>query len=63
LAVTVSPEGRPLQVSLAKSSGHPLLDEAALVAVRHWTFDPARASEIAVTSDVVVPVRFSLSQE
>jgi protein TonB len=63
LAVTVSPDGRPLRISLAKSSGHPLLDQAAIDAVRGWTFEPARASEIAVTSEVVVPVRFSLSQE
>ena len=63
VAVVVSPDGRPLRVSLAKSSGHPLLDQAAIDAVRGWTFEPARASELAVTSEVVVPVRFSLSQE
>jgi outer membrane biosynthesis protein TonB len=32
-------------------------------AVRGWTFEPARASELAVASEVVVPVRFSLSEE
>jgi protein TonB len=63
LAVTVSPDGRPLRISLAGSSGHLLLDQAAIDAVRGWTFEPARAAEIAVTSEVVVPVRFSLSQE
>ncbi len=63
VAVTVGPDGRPLRVSLAKSSGHPLLDQAAVDAVRTWTFEPARASGVAVTSEVVVPVRFSLSQE
>jgi len=63
VAVVVGPDGRPLRVSLAKSSGHPLLDQAAIDAVRGWTFEPARASELAVTSEVVVPVRFSLSQE
>ncbi len=63
LAVTVSPDGRPLRVSLARGSSHPLLDQAAIDAVRTWTFEPARASGVAVTSEVVVPVRFSLSQE
>ncbi len=63
VAVTVGPDGRPLRVSLAKSSGHPLLDQAAVDAVRTWTFEPARASGVAVTSEVVVPVRFSLSPE
>jgi protein TonB len=63
LTIAVSADGRPLRVSLAKSSGHSLLDQAAIEAVRGWTFEPARASEIAVPSEVVVPVRFSLSQE
>lgn len=63
VAVTVSPDGRPLRVLLAKSSGHVLLDQAAIDAVRGWTFEPARASELAVASEVVVPVRFSLAQE
>jgi protein TonB len=63
LTVTVSPDGRPLQVSLSRSSGHPLLDQASVAAVRGWTFEPARASGIPVTSQVLVPVRWSLSQE
>jgi protein TonB len=61
--VTVSSDGRPLHVSLLKSSGYSLLDQAAIEAVRTWVFEPARASGIAVTSEVVVPVRFSLSRE
>jgi protein TonB len=52
-----------VQVSLAHGSGHPLLDQAAIAAVRTWTFEPARASGVAVTSEVVVPVRYALSQE
>ncbi len=63
LAVRVSPEGRPLHISLAKSSGHARLDQAAIDAVRTWTFEPARASGVAVTSQVIVPVRFSLAQD
>ena len=63
VAVTVSPGGRPLRISLSKSSGFPLLDHAAMDAVRTWTFEPARASGVVVTSEVVVPVRFSLAQE
>jgi outer membrane biosynthesis protein TonB len=43
--------------------GHALLDQDAMDAVRGWTFEPARASELAVTSEVVVSVPFSLSQE
>jgi protein TonB len=63
LTVAVSAEGRPIRVSLAQSSGHPLLDQAAMDAVHTWTFEPARASGVPVASQVVVPVRYSLSTE
>jgi protein TonB len=46
---------------LKQSSGFPLLDEAAIAAVRRWTFEPARIDGRAVASQVVVPVRFSMS--
>lgn len=61
LTVVVQASGSPSAISLSRSSGHPLLDRAALEAVRHWTFEPARAANVPVTSSVVVPVRFSLS--
>jgi protein TonB len=54
LSVTVSPDGRPLRVSLFRSSGHALLDQAAMDAVQRW--EP-------VEDRVVVPVRFSLSRQ
>jgi protein TonB len=63
LTVAVSPDGRPLHVSLLKSSGYPLLDQAAIDAVRECIIEPARVSGVAVTSQAVVPVRFSLSQD
>lgn len=61
LTVVVQASGSPSAISLSRTSGHPLLDRAALEAVRHWTFEPARAANVPVTSSVVVPVRFSLS--
>jgi protein TonB len=59
--VRVDANGAPSAISLAASSGYPLLDAAALDAVRRWTFDPARAAGAPVSSLVTVPVRFSLS--
>jgi protein TonB len=58
----VQADGLPAEISLNRSSGHPLLDRAALDAVRRWTFEPGRAAGVPVASLVVVPVRFSLEQ-
>ncbi|HEX3776612.1 MAG TPA: TonB family protein [Polyangiaceae bacterium] len=63
LNVVVEVDGLPGAVSLNRSSGYPLLDRAALDAVRQWTFEPARAAGVAVPSAVVIPVRFDLSDE
>jgi len=42
------------------SSGHQLLDAAALRAVRNWLFEPGRRNGLPVTTKVMVPVRFAL---
>ena len=64
LVVTIGPDGRPVRVSLFRSSGHPLLDQAAMDKVRReWTFEPARASGVPVASEGIVPVRYSLREE
>ena len=63
LNVQVEADGTPAAVSLNRSCGHPLLDRAALDAVRRWTFEPARAAGLPVSSLVVIPVRFSLSEQ
>jgi protein TonB len=61
LRVVVSPLGRATHLELKKTSGFPLLDEAAIKAVRDWEFEPARIGPIAVESEIEVPVRFALS--
>lgn len=60
LNVWVKADGKPGQVALKQSSGFPVLDDAALAAVRRWSFEPARAGGLPVESRVDVPVRFSL---
>jgi periplasmic protein TonB len=60
LDVEVEVDGRSGEIALKRSSGHPLLDKAAIQAVRRWTFEPARVDGRAMSSWVVVPVRFSL---
>jgi protein TonB len=58
--VSVTAEGRAASVSLARSSGHGTLDQAALAAVRKWKFSPRMVRGNAVACTVEVPVNFSL---
>jgi protein TonB len=58
--VQVDPAGQPVRVELDQSSRYPRLDGAALEAVRHWRFAPARRGERPVSAWVLVPVVFSL---
>ncbi len=60
LSVKVSTQGRAVRVELKQSSGVPVLDEAALQAVRAWEFEPARVNTAPVDSEIEVPVRFKL---
>ena len=62
LTVEVSAEGRALSVALKRSSGFPLLDQAALATVRRWSFEPSRAGGMAVSSRAEVPLRFRLAE-
>ena len=63
LRVDVLADGSPGAVTLAKSSGHELLDEAALEAVRRWKFVPAKRDGSPVSSSVNVPINFNLKNE
>lgn len=58
--VLVDPTGRPAQVALQKSSGHPDLDEAALSALRAARFRPFVDAGIAQAVWVVCPIGFAL---
>jgi periplasmic protein TonB len=62
LAVTVTAQGQVAAVEIKNSSHFPLLDDAALEAVRHWNFEPARLGPIAFQSEIDVPIRFELRQ-
>lgn len=61
LRVRVLPDGKAGQVAVERSSGHEILDSAAVRAVKAWLFIPATRNGIAVPMSVSVPIRFSLA--
>ncbi len=60
LRVQVGIHGESLEVELEKSSGHKILDDSAIEAVRKWRFQPGRRGLLPVETEVLVPVRFAL---
>lgn len=60
LDVLVSPRGIVDSVELAQSSGHQILDRAAVKAVRKWIFHPGKKGDEAREMWVTVPIRFQL---
>jgi protein TonB len=58
--VRLQPDGSAAEILLFRSSGHALLDRAALAAVRGWQFLPAMRKGRAVAAWVEIPVRFHL---
>ncbi len=60
LEVYVLPNGNPADILVFKSSGHKVLDRAAVKAVKKWKFVPAQKGFSAVESWVKVPIEFKL---
>ncbi|MGQ4583863.1 TonB family protein [Lysobacter sp. F60174L2] len=61
LEVLVDTDGQPLEVTIARSSGHRELDRAALRHVlEHWRFQPAMRDGHAVRAIGLVPISFAL---
>jgi protein TonB len=60
LEVEVLASGRAGTVRVLRASGHELLDQAALQAVRGWVFRPARRWQQPVPFVVEIPVTFRL---
>jgi protein TonB len=58
--VLVDINGRVKEQHLHVSSGHTVLDKAALKAIRRWRFTPGRQNGKIMEMWVKVPVRFKL---
>jgi len=60
LSVLVDAAGHPQQIKVRTSSGHERLDQAAMEAIRRWTFNPAVRGSQKVTAWTSVRVKFEL---
>lgn len=61
LNVHVLASGKADNIAVDKSSGHKILDDAAIKAVLAWSFDPARRGQQPIDGWVKVPLNFKLS--
>lgn len=63
LRVLVGIDGKPVEVSIEKSSGHRVLDrEAQRHVLRNWTFRPATSNGRPVQAVGLVPIDFNLDR-
>ncbi len=60
IKVLVSDDGNAKIVTIANSSGHIILDDAAIDAVKNWKFIPARKNGQNIQANVIVPVEFKI---
>ena len=60
LRVQVLASGKPGEIQIQKSSGRQQLDDAALAAVKRWSFVPAKQGDVAQDGWVSVPIDFKI---
>jgi TonB family protein len=60
LEVFVGKDGIPGSVGIQESSGHGVLDRAALQTVKKWKFSPARSGDMRFSSRITIPIQFAL---
>ncbi len=58
LRVNLDAQGIVLDITVEKSSSFKRLDQAALEAVKHWRFIPAKRGQVALPSTALVPIEF-----
>ncbi len=60
LRIHITAEGEVGNLEIVASTGHPILDAAAVQAVRSWRFVPARRFGYPIPKKMRLPVRFAL---
>jgi protein TonB len=61
LHVEILQSGDAGRIEIRQSSGHDMLDQAAITAVAGWRFEPKRISGARITAWTDVSIRFKLS--
>ena len=62
LKVLVGVDGKPEEVTVERSSGSRLLDQAAIDAVKNWMFNPGSKGGKPSRGYALVPIEFNLSE-
>jgi protein TonB len=60
LEVLVRQDGKVMDLKLYQSSGHDLLDKAAMKSVKKWVFEPGMKGNRKIDMWVKIPIRFQL---
>jgi TonB family protein len=60
LKLLVGVDGKVKEVSIIQSSGHQVLDDAAIKAVEKWRGKPAQRFGMSISSEEILPIRFRL---
>lgn len=63
LALEILSEGSVGRFSVMKSTGHKLLDQAAIQGVKGWKFSPAIKDGKPLTTCIQIPILFQLQSE
>jgi protein TonB len=62
LKVRVLASGKPEKVEIKQSSGRKTLDDAAVSAVKNWTFAPSKRGNTPIDGWATVPIEFKLAK-
>jgi len=63
IEVEVDTKGKVTVAKVKESSGHTLLDEAAIEAAKKFKFSPGKKDGEAVSTIMVIPFKFSLKKD
>ncbi len=63
VSALIGADGAVISVEISASSGHAILDNAALDSLRHASFAPAVKNGVPIASRIIIPIRFKLAAE